>query len=428
MVFAPQLRGYRPLRLGNAHPALNSRQTNLAILAFLAFIITTWHWFGAPSHGTSPQRPAFRKQPKNWSVSGKGNLEGVTNFKKPANLSVVALVFYGRPATVSILDCYLKRNLAENGGMLDEVIWLARTNKTRDLMWLDKMVETSPSYRRKNITYHGGDYRTSYDLVQNGTMYIKIDDDIVFIEDTTIPTLVESRLSHPERFIVSANIMNQPSLSWVHQHLGVVRPYLPELKPPDDWNTSRIVNYTDYSFQTSGNWRASELPWWEGPSNFDYTKFFRHRPDGAFPGHRWLPVPYRENADGTPIQETSYDAFSKGLWNWYIAAQEHYSFFEHLENNDLYKYKFPSWDYNYKRMGIQFVAMMGDDINAGKPIDQEDDEFYFSEVMPMKTGRHGIVDGRAIAAHYSFQPQREGIAATDILDRYRAYAQEHICF
>lgn len=291
------------------------------------------------------------------------------------------------PALVDNANMLPQRNLAENGGMLDEVIWLARTNKTQDLMWLDKMVATSSSYRRKNITYHGGDYRTSYDLVQNGTMYIKIDDDIVFIEDTTIPTLVESRLSHPERFIVSANIMNQPSLSWVHQHLGVVRPYLPELDPPDDWNTSRIVNYTDYSFQTSGNWRASQLPWWEGPSDFNYTQFFRHSPDGAFPGHRWLPVPYRENADGTPIQDTSYDAFSKGLWNWYIAAQEHYSFFEHLENNDLYKYKFPSWDYNYKRMGIQFVAMMGDDINAGKPIDREDDESYFSEVMPLRTGR-----------------------------------------
>lgn len=308
------------------------------------------------------------------------------------------------------------------------------------------MVETSPSYRRKNITYHGGDYRTSYDLVQNGTMYIKIDDDIVFIEDTTIPTLVESRLSHPERYIVSANIMNQPSLSWVHQHLGVVRPYLPELEPPDDWNTSHIVNLTDYNFPTHGQWRASELPWWEGPSNFNYTKFFQHRPDGAFPGHRWLPVPYKYNADDTPIQDTSYNAFSKGLWNWYIAAQEHYSFFEHLEHNDLYKYKFPSWDYNYKRMGIQFVAMMGDDINAGKPINQEDDEYYFSEVMPKRTGRRklrsftlivpthtdnvsdGIVDGRALAAHYSFQPQRDGIAATDILNRYRAYAQEHICF
>lgn len=277
-------------------------------------------------------------------------------------------------------------------------------------------------------------------------MYIKIDDDIVFIEDTTIPTLVESRLSHPERYIVSANIMNQPSLSWVHQHLGVVRPYLPELEPPDDWNTSHIVNLTDYNFPTHGQWRASELPWWEGPSNFNYTKFFQHRPDGAFPGHRWLPVPYKYNADDTPIQDTSYNAFSKGLWNWYIAAQEHYSFFEHLEHNDLYKYKFPSWDYNYKRMGIQFVAMMGDDINAGKPINQEDDEYYFSEVMPKRTGRRklrsftlivpthtdnvsdGIVDGRALAAHYSFQPQRDGIAATDILNRYRAYAQEHICF
>lgn len=96
------------MRLGNAHPALNSRQTTVAILVLFTFLITTWHWFGAPSHVATTQLPAFRKQPKNWSVSGKGNLEGVADFKKPANLSVVAMVFYGRPATVSILDCYLK--------------------------------------------------------------------------------------------------------------------------------------------------------------------------------------------------------------------------------------------------------------------------------------------------------------------------------
>lgn len=38
-----------------------------------------------------------------------------------------------------------------------------------------------------------------------------------------------------------------------------------------------------------------------------------------------------------------------------------------------------------------------------------------------------VVDGRALVAHYSFKPQKDGIAATDVLDRYRAYAVENIC-
>lgn len=108
MVFAPQFRGYKPLRLGNTQSALNTRQTTVVILAFLTLIITAWHFFGSPSRPTTPHLPVYAKQPKNWSVSGKGSLEGVTDFKKPENLTVVALVFYGRPTTVSILDCYLK--------------------------------------------------------------------------------------------------------------------------------------------------------------------------------------------------------------------------------------------------------------------------------------------------------------------------------
>jgi len=402
----------------------------VAIVAALTFFIGCWHIFGSSTHRTAPQWPAFSgsRLPQNWSISGTGSLEGVTDFVKPANLSVVALIFYGRPATVSILDCYLKRNLAENGGILDGVIWLARTNKTEDLEWLDGLVETSPSYSRRNLTFKGADYRSAYDVIQNGTMYIKIDDDIVFLEDTTIPTLVATRLNHPEYFTVSANVMNQPSLSWVHQHLGVVKPYLPELWPASDWNSSRIADYSNYNFTTGGKWRASELPAWEGPEDFNYKEFFEENPDGAFPGHRWLPVSDTYDVDDTPIMEAAYDAFGKGLWNWYIAAQEHFSFFEHLENNELYRYKFHKWDYNYQRMGIQFMAIMGDDINLAKPIEQADDECYFSEVVTKRHRRHAIVDGRALVAHYSFRPQRRGIAATDILDRYRAYARENICF
>jgi hypothetical protein len=269
------------------------------------------------------------------------------------------------------------------------VIWLARTNKTADLEWLDKLVETSPSYRRHNITFEGKDYRSSYDVIQNGTMYIKIDDDIVFFEDTTIPSLVSTRVNHPEYYIVSANIMNQPSLSWVHQHLGAVKAYLPELEPPPNRTHPTSLNTTTYNFTSTGNWRASALPMWDGPHDFNHTDYFLQHPNGSYPNHRWLPVE-QFNTDETPIMDTAYDAFSKGLWHWQIAAQEHYSFFENLENNELFRYKMHTWDYNYARMGIQFVAMMGDDINLGKPIEQEDDEYYFSELMPYYTRRRRL--------------------------------------
>jgi hypothetical protein len=63
--------------------------------------------------------------------------------------------------------------------MLDEVVFIARTTKQDDLAWLEVLLTTEPAYSRMNVTFEGKDYRSAYDKVQNGTMYIKIDDDIV---------------------------------------------------------------------------------------------------------------------------------------------------------------------------------------------------------------------------------------------------------
>src|ERR1700712_4705324 len=116
--------------------------------------------------------------------------------------------------------------------MLDEVVWIVRTQSQEDIAWLHTLMETESAYTKWDIKFDDGDYRSAYDKAENGTMYIKIDDDMVFIEDTVIPSIVHTKYTHPEYFVVSANIMNQPSLSWVHYHLGAVKPYLPDLSPP----------------------------------------------------------------------------------------------------------------------------------------------------------------------------------------------------
>jgi hypothetical protein len=298
---------------------------------------------------------------------------------------------------VSILDCYLKRNLVKNGGMLDEVVWIVRTNNQEHLAWLDVLVESEAAYSKWNVTYtKNNDYRSAYDRIENGTMYVKMDDDIVskfeylsgdqaltvglqvFIEDTTIPTLVHAKWNSPETFIVSANVMNQPSLSWVHFHLGAVKPYLPEIEPPPPADVLPEDDRVD--------WRASSLPDWTASYDFQMPLEWK----SPYMKHRWLPVKQKTSnrtVDDTPIIRTAFDAFGEGLWKWTIAAQEHYSFFENLEKNELWRYKFHTWDYNYTRMGIQFIAIMGDDINAGKPMMETDDEYFLSEVMTKRTKR-----------------------------------------
>ena len=71
-----------------------------------------------------------------------------------------------------------------NGGLLDEVIFLARTDDVDDLAFLDGLVNTTGSYSRHDPTGKSGKaskvtYGQAWEVVERGTMYIKIDDDIV---------------------------------------------------------------------------------------------------------------------------------------------------------------------------------------------------------------------------------------------------------
>ncbi|EOD46819.1 hypothetical protein UCRNP2_6448 [Neofusicoccum parvum UCRNP2] len=388
---------------------LNARNL-LLLTASLCFVLLLWN-MRSPSSSTAVGKPL----PRYWSITGQTDLEGVAAWPKPRDFRVVGLVFFGRPVSVSILDCYLKRNLARNGGFLDEVIFLARTEIEADLAWLDALVADEPAYTRHDLQFEGIDYATAYDVCENGTMYIKMDDDLVFIEDHAIATLVQHKLEHPANFVVAANVVNQPSLSWMHYRWGAIKAYFPELSPPSADERAK-----------QGRWRPSELPRWSGPEDYHISEEDKLEP--PFEGHRWLPLGDEYPIEQTPISTTSFDAFSQGLWHWQVAAQEHYSFFEHLEDNSLWKYKFHTLDYHFMRMGIQMIAIWGDDIIASDiHHGNGDDEYHFTEVMTKKTGRHAVVDGRAIVSHYTFLPQRSGLESTDILERYRAYAQEMIC-
>ncbi|KAL6789796.1 hypothetical protein J3E68DRAFT_86980 [Trichoderma sp. SZMC 28012] len=376
------------------------------------------------------QRYPILRRPHESSVSGNIScfllsanrkctqiLPGVTTWERPAHVSkVMALVFFGRRQTVSILDCYLKRNLVKNGGVLDGVIFVVRTKDAANLALLDKMVASEPAYERMQVDLKSKGYTSSYEFIQDDVMYIKMDDDIVYIEDTAIKAIASAKASRPDVYIMSANVVNQILFSWLHRNFGAVKPYLPELTERPADNDS--VPLTD--------WRTSVLPSWEGPADFKQETWSAER----HPKHRWLPVRGRNASyplNDTPIAKVDY-TFGYSHKHWQVAAQEHYSLLENLEKDELWRYRFPTWDFQLKRMGIQFVAMMGKDINLAKPI-PPDDEHHFTVEMPTRLGRHAAADGTGVVAHFSYGPQsgNPGVQSTDLLDRYRLFARENIC-
>lgn len=74
-----------------------------------------------------------------------------------------------------------QRNLKENGGLLDEVIFSINTDNQEDLAYLDELVQTNRKFIKFKSTkeYTHGTYGGNWEPVQAGNIYIKIDDDVV---------------------------------------------------------------------------------------------------------------------------------------------------------------------------------------------------------------------------------------------------------
>lgn len=155
-----------------------------------------------------------------------------------------------------------------------------------------------------------------------------------------------------------------------------------------------------------------------------------------FKGHRWLPLPDSEkNIYKTPMAKSEYNAYGPDWKSWALAAQVHYSLLENIEKNQMHLYRYGSsspsssegvWNMAFARMNINFMAIWGKDVLDNAPFDGPDDEHELSVNIPLKLNRPVIVNTHAVAAHFSFRTQHE-LYDTDLLDRYRAYANEMVC-
>ncbi len=383
---------------------ISSRQFRI-LLAFSAVILTFGWLLIDRAHLSSRLAHPF----------SKNHIPAARRFQKPKNGKVIGLVFFGRRDRSAILDCYLKNNLVSSGGWLDEVVWAINTDNIDDLAWLDDLLPTTPEYRKVIPKKKKTDNSFSglwNDSVSAGNIYIKLDDDVAYIDDDAIPLVVNTLVTNTESLIVSANMVNSPELNWLQYRTGAILPYLPDLN---------YARPKDISSVNNPRWRASELPEWIGPADFhapesrddwnDYIKSLVPRPQyekeagdeseewhHELPLHRWLPVKGKGAIAKTPISQTENGAFGGGWWSWAIAAQQHYSFFDNLERGrkNVYYISHGSdepndaiWDNTGDRISINFLALRGETVldNMKKLVESENDEVFFSEDLPRLMNR-----------------------------------------
>ncbi|KAI1175955.1 hypothetical protein F4777DRAFT_578565 [Nemania sp. FL0916] len=382
-----------------------------------------------------------------------------------SEVRIVGLIFYGRKEFVSILDHYLQRNLRDHGGLLDAVCFSINTDQQADLDYLEELLAVRPRYFKFSSTKEtketeetkepqpplssasAGSGGAQLDWWSNSwgkfggwvsnwgavsepdTIYVKIDDDVVFFNDDTIPALVKRLLENPQYFGVSANVVNGGATSWIHNRMGLFEPYWPESEP----STETDAKGKDDPSPTQAAWKPSQLPSYpgppEGPPNFNL--------DGSTPapfeGHRWLPVRHQPDQEAqktvipSPASTLTFNAWGPATRNWAVAAQAHSSLLHHLEQGDTWRYKFNTWNFDYERLSINFLAIRGKDVMNAFPFPADDDEEYISCTRPKELGRPVVVDGKGLVAHFAFAQQRQqnegrSIMWTDLLSRYRAYA------
>ncbi|RAL13634.1 uncharacterized protein BO97DRAFT_469633 [Aspergillus homomorphus CBS 101889] len=331
--------------------------------------------------------------------------EGSGEFSKPQDFDIVALVPFHRREPTEILDCYLRKNLASNHGLVDQVIFLPQTDDTLSLEWLASIVKQNPSYTAAQ-DYTG----LQPGHLRKDTMYIWIDGDTVFLEAHTISTIVKTKLEHHNIPLVSANVVSEAVLEALHNHPGIALPYLPELSPVQS------SSETD-----AHDWHASKLPVWKGPGDFAVTADF----SPPFTNHRWL-LSDDYNYNRTPIGMSMYATNGPSMHHWTISAQQHYSFLHHLERNHLNHYKFPMWSVTSTNISSNFLCFWGN--IATDQSSSQSDGMTFLNILEADSGpQNSIIDGKGLAVHWSSTQALEGLDSTDLLARYRSFAGDTVC-
>jgi hypothetical protein len=146
------------------------------------------------------------------------------------NHNVVVWIPYGRESTVSILFNYLMANK----DIVDEV-WLCMNTdpeQESDRAYAESLSKANPDFvklkkydgkRLEPKQLNTGKFYKQ--MIDPNTIYIRMDDDMVYLHEDYFKNMLDYRLNHPEYLITFGHIWNNSIISYIQQN---------ELKNLDD--------------------------------------------------------------------------------------------------------------------------------------------------------------------------------------------------
>jgi hypothetical protein len=174
-----------------------------------------------------------------------------------ASHKVIAVTPAGRRRYLALLLAYTHRE--HQAGIIDEHRLFMNTIESADIDWCVKIAD-SPEFKgflRLEFPPRGHQggwqniHRMFLSCVDYDSLYVRLDDDIVYAAPDALWQLLEFRLEHPRYFIVFPNIINNAICSHLHHRMGILDwPELPGYECMDQlgWNNAKFAEATHRSF------------------------------------------------------------------------------------------------------------------------------------------------------------------------------------
>lgn len=162
----------------------------------------------------------------------------------------------GRKRYLELLFNHLKNQKNE----FDEWILWMNTNVQEDLDYMKKLsdenewVKLQPSKMDQFTSYNI--HHFFHEAIDENAVYIRLDDDVIYIHPGSLTKLFNFRISNPEYFLVYGNILNNALTSHLHQRRGVLPDY-PKLgymcTDENGWNNPHVTETIHREFFKSYN-------------------------------------------------------------------------------------------------------------------------------------------------------------------------------
>lgn len=290
---------------------------------------------------------------------------------------IVPFIPAGRKERMSVLVNYL---LKFKGKPIDQVYLWRNTQNSDDLAYINSL--ESDYFKIFDVTQDGEVWNDPKQLntgkyykytTDPNTIYIRFDDDIVYVDDKYFKNMLDFRIDNPQYFLVFGNIWNNAIISYIQQRMGRISP-------------EKGVVEKEFCMDQTG---------WRDPNFAEHI-------------HNIL----KDKIENRKTADLYFDRWE--LHNAHRFSISNFSFFGRDFAEFQGKVRFPDE-----------ICDVNHTVN-GKDYHQLDEEIWLCEYYPALKKKLNVICGSALVCHFSFLFQRDHLMRLGYLDYYRKLSEDKL--